>query len=106
MAESSFEVLRPAEAENLNMACFAITRALDAAPPANLAVELVLQGAVDHGLTAYLIAHKPDLRPANTVTLGIALLTIGTITGFMWWAFRGKPLPLAKVILTMGVWVV
>ena len=29
MAESSFEILRPAEAENLNMACFAITRALE-----------------------------------------------------------------------------
>jgi hypothetical protein len=29
MAESSFEILRPAEAENLNMACFAITKALE-----------------------------------------------------------------------------
>jgi glyoxylase-like metal-dependent hydrolase (beta-lactamase superfamily II) len=28
MAESTFEIVRPAEAENLNMACFAITRAL------------------------------------------------------------------------------
>jgi hypothetical protein len=29
MAESAFEILRPAEAENLNMACFAITKALE-----------------------------------------------------------------------------
>ena len=28
MADTSFEITRPAEAENLNMACFAITRAL------------------------------------------------------------------------------
>ena len=28
MAGASFEITRPAEAENLNMACFAITRAL------------------------------------------------------------------------------
>jgi hypothetical protein len=28
MTEASFEIKRPAEAENLNMACFAITRAL------------------------------------------------------------------------------
>ena len=29
MTEASFEITRPAEAENLNMACFAITRALE-----------------------------------------------------------------------------
>jgi hypothetical protein len=29
MADTSFEITRPAEAENLNMACFAITRALE-----------------------------------------------------------------------------
>jgi hypothetical protein len=29
MADSSFEITRPAVAENLNMACFAITRALE-----------------------------------------------------------------------------
>jgi hypothetical protein len=29
MAEGTFEITRPAEAENLNMACFAITRALE-----------------------------------------------------------------------------
>jgi hypothetical protein len=28
MGETTFEIIRPAEAENLNMACFAITRAL------------------------------------------------------------------------------
>jgi glyoxylase-like metal-dependent hydrolase (beta-lactamase superfamily II) len=28
MADDSFEIKRPADAENLNMACFAITRAL------------------------------------------------------------------------------
>ena len=28
MADTSFEITRPAEAENLNMACFAISRAL------------------------------------------------------------------------------
>ena len=69
----------------------AITRALDAAPPANLAVELVLQGAVDHGLTAYLIAHKPDLRPTNTVTLGIAPAGAGRPR---WWQSDGRLVPL------------
>ena len=29
MPEPTFEITRPAEAENLNMACFAITRALE-----------------------------------------------------------------------------
>jgi hypothetical protein len=29
MAETTFEINRPADAENLNMACFAITRALE-----------------------------------------------------------------------------
>jgi hypothetical protein len=29
MADDTFEIKRPAEAENLNMACFAITRALE-----------------------------------------------------------------------------
>ncbi len=29
MADASYEITRPAQAENLNMACFAITRALE-----------------------------------------------------------------------------
>ena len=55
--EGGFEILRPAEAENLNMACFAITRALadldfsvpEAAPLARHLLRVVGRIVIDAG---------------------------------------------------------
>ena len=55
--EGSFEILRPGEAENLNMACFAITRALgdldfsvpEAAPLARHLLRVVGRILIDAG---------------------------------------------------------
>ena len=60
MVEGSFEIRSPAEAENLNMACFAITRALDdldfsvpeAAPLARHLLRVVGRIPVDTGVPA------------------------------------------------------
>ena len=57
MAEGDFEIIRPAEAENLNMACFAITRALadldfsvsEAAPLARHLLRIVGRIVIDAG---------------------------------------------------------
>jgi hypothetical protein len=57
MAETTFEITRPAEAENLNMACFAITRALEdlafsvpeAAPLARHLLRVVGRIVIDTG---------------------------------------------------------
>ncbi len=61
-----------------------LARALGAAPPAHLAVELVLTGAGDGeqlGLRRYLRAHRAEQSAANTVVLGVA-------------AVRGRETPL------------
>jgi len=58
MAEGGFEIQRPAEAENLNMACFAITRALaeldfsvpEAAPLARHLLRVVGRILIDTGV--------------------------------------------------------
>jgi ABC-type uncharacterized transport system permease subunit len=42
----------------------------------------------------------------SSVTLGFALLTIGAVSGFMKMKFENRPTPPAKVILTLGVWIV
>jgi hypothetical protein len=52
----------------------ALARALDAAPPAHAAVELLVTGAGDGqnlGLRHYLRARRHGVRPANTVVMGI-----------------------------------
>jgi len=52
----------------------AVTRALDVAPPRNVSVEVVLQGAGDGamiGLRRYLRARRRELEPSNTIVLGI-----------------------------------
>lgn len=41
-----------------------------------------------------------------SVTLGLSLLTIGAVTGFVRWAEMGQRTPLAKIVLTSVVWVV
>ena len=41
-----------------------------------------------------------------SVTLGFALLTIGAITGLIQMLAAGKDTPLAKLVLTLAVWLV
>ena len=72
----------------------ALARALDAAPPAHLEVELVLTGAGDSeqlGLRRHLRAHRAERSAANTVVLGIASCAGGTPH---WWRSDGALVPL------------
>jgi ABC-type uncharacterized transport system permease subunit len=41
-----------------------------------------------------------------SVTLGFALLTVGAVTGFIWFASDRRPISVWKVGLTVGVWLV
>jgi hypothetical protein len=62
------------ESEEASSVALALVRALDAAPPARLAVELVLTGAgADYGLGLrnYLRRRRREQNPGNTVVLGI-----------------------------------
>jgi hypothetical protein len=54
-------------------AALALTRALDAAPPANLAVQVVLSSDAGsgEGLRAYLRRHRAERKRTNTVVLGL-----------------------------------
>jgi hypothetical protein len=72
----------------------ALVRALDAAPPRRLSVELVLQGAGDGstiGLAKHLRSRRRELKPANTVVLGIAACGSGQPR---WWVSDGALVPL------------
>jgi hypothetical protein len=69
----------------------AIARALDAAPPRQLSVELVLQGGGGIGLRRYLRARRGQLRPDDTVVVGIAPSGTGPPR---WWRSDGPLLPL------------
>jgi hypothetical protein len=71
-----------------------LVRALDAAPPANLAVELVLTGAGDAGgigLRAHLRNRRPKPRPPDVVVLGLAACGAGSP---QWWVSDGQLVPL------------
>src|SRR5581483_2395698 len=71
-----------------------LVRALDAALPRHLTVELVLQGAGDSeaiGLRRYLRAHRQERTPADTVVVGIAPCPAGTPR---WWTSDGPLVPL------------
>jgi hypothetical protein len=71
-----------------------LVRALDAAPPRHVAIELVLQGAGDTegiGLRTYLRTHREELTPANTIVLGVAACSTGTPR---WWTTDGALVPL------------
>jgi hypothetical protein len=73
----------------------ALARALDAAPPQHLAVELVLTGSGDRdqaGLRRHLRARRRERRPANTVVLGLGACGAGSPR---WWSSDGALLPLA-----------
>ncbi len=72
----------------------ALARALDAAPPQRLEVELVLQGASDGtmlGLGRYLRARRGHRRAANTIVLGIAPCGAGARR---FWTSDGSSIPL------------
>jgi hypothetical protein len=72
----------------------ALVRALDAAPPRNLAVELVLQGAGEGqeiGIRRYLRARRKELRPENAIVLGISPAGAGQP---YWWQSDGRLVPL------------
>lgn len=72
----------------------ALVRALDAAPPRNLAVELVLQGAGDGtmtGLRRYLRRRRRELRPRDVIVLGIGPCGAGRPS---WWVSDGQLIPL------------
>lgn len=86
----------PAAGDNASgtAVALALIRALDAAPPRRLRVELVLQGAGDGtmvGLRRHLRARRRELRPANTVVLGIAACGAGRPA---WWTSDGPLVPL------------
>jgi hypothetical protein len=72
----------------------ALVRALDAAPPGRLDVELVLQGAGEAemtGLRRHLRARRRELRAADTIVLGIAAAGGGQPR---WWVSDGPLVPL------------
>ena len=72
----------------------ALASALHAAPPAAIAVDLVLAGAGEGGgigLRKYLRANRRTLQPSNTIVLGIAPTGGGRPR---WWASDGHFIPL------------
>ena len=86
----------PAAGDNASGAAVAIAlvRALDAAPPRNLAVELVLQGAGEGqeiGIRRYLRLHRKELRPENAIIIGISAAGAGRPH---WWRSDGRLVPL------------
>jgi hypothetical protein len=71
-----------------------LVRALDVAPPRRLSVELVLQGAGDGamtGLVRHLRKRRQELRPAQTIVLGVACAGGGDP---VWWTSDGPLIPL------------
>jgi hypothetical protein len=77
----------------------ALARALDAAPPRRIAIELVLTGAGDGdraggaiGLRRYLRARRRELTPTNTIVLGVGPSGRGSPR---WWSSDGSLIPLA-----------
>ncbi len=70
-----------------------LARALDAAAPGHLDVELVLTGASDRdplGLRHYLRARRHTIRPSNTAVLGISSCGDGNPC---WWRSEGPLVP-------------
>ncbi|HEX8977388.1 MAG TPA: M28 family peptidase [Solirubrobacteraceae bacterium] len=71
----------------------ALTRALDAAPPRHLGVELLLQGAGDGsmlGLARHLRGRRHELRASNVIVLGLAACGAGHP---FWWSSDGPLIP-------------
>lgn len=72
----------------------ALARAMQAAPPRNVDLQVVLTGAGDAtgiGLRHFLRSHRADFGPANTVVLGVAACGDGRPS---WWRSDGSLLAL------------
>jgi hypothetical protein len=85
----------PAASDNASgvAVALALARALDAGPPRNLAVELVLTGAGDGdaiGLKTHLRTRRPTLKRANAVVLGLGASGGGEPR---WWVSDGALAP-------------
>jgi hypothetical protein len=81
----------------------ALVRALDAAPPRRLDVELVLQGAGEAGMAGlrrHLRSRRGELHPANTIVLGIAAAGSGRPR---WWVSDGPLVPLRFLARLRGL---
>ena len=86
----------PAAADNASGAAVALSlvRALDVAPPQNVGVELVLQGAGDAsmiGLRRHLRRRRGELSARSTIVLGIGPCGSGRSC---WWVSDGPLIPL------------
>jgi hypothetical protein len=70
-----------------------LASALDAAPPAGVAVDLVLAGAGEGGigLRKFLRANRRTLKPSNAIIVGIAPTGAGRPR---WWVGDGQFIPL------------
>lgn len=85
----------PAAGDNASgvAAAIALGRALDAAPPRHMTVDLVLQGAGDGegiGLRHYLRSRRGVRTAHNTVVLGFAACHTGRVR---WWVSDGQLVP-------------
>jgi hypothetical protein len=86
----------PAAGDNASgtAVALALVRALDAAPPRRLRVQLVLQGAGDGamvGLRRHLRSHRRQRTRRNTIVLGIGPAGAGRPA---WWMSDGSLIPL------------
>ena len=96
LLESAAADIGPSAADNAagTAVALALARALDAAPPRRVAVELVLQGAGDGqmlGLARHLRGRRKQLVPSNTIVLGIGPCGAGPPH---WWTGDGNLVPL------------
>jgi hypothetical protein len=95
----------PAAGDNASGAAvaLALVRALDASPPRNVAVDLVLQGAADGsmtGLRRHLRGRRRELSPRHTVVLGIGPCGAGDPC---WWVSDGPLVPLRYLARLRGL---
>ncbi|HWE11484.1 MAG TPA: hypothetical protein VG325_19205 [Solirubrobacteraceae bacterium] len=95
----------PAAGDNASGAgvALALVRALDVAPPRNLDVELVLQGAGDGtmtGLARHLRRHRRQLQPRRAIVLGIGPCGAGDPC---WWLSDGPLIPLRHLARLRGM---